>query len=86
MYPPENLSRHQKEEIVSYLLNCPITNQSGKTKPRVSRIRKLLEFCDPDKLIWQKLETNVLDFCAMKLALSANDFIDIGNKLFSRWR
>ncbi|GAO98163.1 hypothetical protein Cva_00811 [Caedimonas varicaedens] len=80
------LSHEQKEEIVSYLLNCKLIYQSKNEISQVSRIRKLLEFCDPDKLIWQKLEANVLDFCAMKLALSAADFIDIGNKLFSRWR
>ena len=80
------LTHEQKEEIVSYLLNCKLIYQSKNEISQVSRIRKLLEFCDPDKLIWQKLEANVLDFCAMKLALSANDFIDIGNKLFSRWR
>ena len=80
------LTHEQKEEIVSYLLNCKLIYQSKNEISQVSRIRKLFEFCDPDKLIWQKLEANVLDFCAMKLALSANDFIDIGNKLFSRWR
>ena len=80
------LSHEQKEEIVSYLLNCKLIYQSKNEISQVSRLRKLLEFCDPDKLIWQKLEANVLDFCAMKRALSAADFIDIGNKLFSRWR
>ena len=84
------LTHEQKEEIVSYLLNCKIVYGSqamiDKKSSNVSRLRKLLEFCDLEKVNWKNLEMNVLDFSSQKLPLSVSDFMDIVNKLFTRWR
>lgn len=41
-----------------------------------------LEFCDPEKLNWPNIEINVLNLEKQKL--TAFDFIDITNKLFTR--
>lgn len=84
------LTKKQKEEIIFYLLNCKIIYGSqsmiDKKSSNVSRLRKLLEFCDLEKVNWKNLEMNVLDFSSQKLPLSVSDFIDIVNKLFTRWR
>lgn len=84
------LTKKQKEEIAFYLLNCKIVYGSqamiDKKSSNVSRLRKLLEFCDFEKVNWKNLEMNVLDFSSQKLPLSVSDFIDIVNKLFTRWR
>jgi hypothetical protein len=80
------LTKEQKEEIVSYLLNCKIIyiskEISAQKSSLVSRLKKLLEFCDPEKLNWRNIEINVLNLEKQKL--TAFDFIDITNKLFIR--
>jgi hypothetical protein len=82
------LTKKQKEEIVSYLLNCKIIYMSKEISSRksslVSRLKKLLEFCDPEKLNWRNFEMNILNLEKQKL--TAFDFIDITNKLFTRWK
>lgn len=81
------LNKEQKIKLVSTLLNCKIIYGSHpmllKKASNVSRLKKLLEFCDPEKLHWDNVKGETFYYVT---EISPIDFIYIVNQLTVRKR
>ncbi len=87
------LTHEQKESIISYLLNCKLIYASKEEIMRksqlVSRIKKTLDFCDPEKLNWHNVESGFpefLHFLEKRNDLHVPYYINFCNHLLTKWR
>ena len=87
------LTRERKESIIFYLSNCK-TNHGEDIKrsnaSMVHQFRKVMTFCDPEKLNWQNLDSDLLGLIPeggnLTKRIESKDFIEICKKLCTRWR
>jgi len=87
------LTREQKESIVFYLSNCKPSYGSERIESQASmfhQFKKVMTFCDPEKLNWKNVDSDLLSTVPADADLSkkidSKDFIEICKKLCTRWR